>query len=831
MRLSAARSFRFSRIAAGLVAACCLPMASAQLVADPGLSADKAPAQVARWAIGRDGDHAPSIGKADAEGFVTLGFAPAARTTKAEAAPGPLWFTVRPEGKAWDWHAAQGLRMHIQNPMPWALTLLVQIEDEAGGKLESTIALPPGAPFMLSVPLAATQPLKMGMRSGPPMPWNDGEVLAGLAQTTTGKIDAKRIRAVRIGMPAPDAEQKIRLGKIFLPPVGRSDLEMAYTGIVDAWGQYTRLDWPGKYHQPTKIARALERYAPEELDETASRKARLAAKRRAAKRTAKQKRAWQEALKDARTDFSQYARNAELQMNKALLALQDDGQDTAASEAQTDRYGGLKQVEGAGKGTGWFRTGKLQMKDGSVRHILLTPEGNPFFSFGVNAIQRDNSETFVGGREFQFTGLPHRSTDERRFLRRKDSTDFLSADSGAQQNRRFLKGETFNFYQANLFRRDGDNWPQRWVMRTGKRLKSWGFNTVGAWSDDSVTAIKMPYTRIAHISGPFARLSDGNDWWSGIPDPFDPAFGLALEQTLRKEVGATADDPWLVGWFVDNELGWGDGSAPDPKVRYALAYSALGMDAAKNEAHAKRAFVKMLRERYEGSIGELAKAWQRPAIRRWQDVEAALGPEQLPDGKVPAVAADLSAFLRLHADSYYGQVKKALKKHAPHHLYLGSRFAGRTPESVASCARWCDVISFNLYIPSLKEGFEAEDFARIDKPAMLTEFHFGSADRGPFWPGVMVVNTEAERGPAYRKMMESVLANPQFVGAHWFQYLDQPVTGRWLDGENGHLGLVSITDVPWHDFVLSVAKTNQGLLRTLGTSTESVAGPDAAPSR
>jgi hypothetical protein len=34
------------------------------------------------------------------------------------------------------------------------------------------------------------------------------------------------------------------------------------------------------------------------------------------------------------------------------------------------------------------------------------------------------------------------------------------------------------------------------------------------------------------------------------------------------------------------------------------------------------------------------------------------------------------------------------------------------------------------------------------------------------------------------------------VGAHWFQYLDQPASGRLLDGENGHLGLVAITDVP-----------------------------------
>ena len=255
-------------------------------------------------------------------------------------------------------------------------------------------------------------------------------------------------------------------------------------------------------------------------------------------------------------------------------------------------------------------------------------------------------------------------------------------------------------------------------------------------------------------------------------------------------------------------------AAPDPLARYALAYSALKMDAAQPQAHAKRALVKLLRERYGDDVKELARVWQRP-LPDWKALEAAWPAERLPDGRNPHVAADLSAFLRLHAETYYSQVAQALKKHDPHHLYLGSRFAGRTPESIAACARWCDVVSFNLYIPSLREGFEAEEFARIDKPALLTEFHFGSSDRGPFWPGVMVVNTEAERGPAYRKMLESVLANRQFVGAHWFQYLDQPVTGRWLDGENGHLGLVGITDVPWHDFVLSVARTNRDVLGQL----------------
>jgi len=59
-----------------------------------------------------------------------------------------------------------------------------------------------------------------------------------------------------------------------------------------------------------------------------------------------------------------------------------------------------------------------------------------------------------------------------------------------------------------------------------------------------------------------------------------------------------------------------------------------------------------------------------------------------------------------------------------------------------------------------------------------------------------------------------------FVGVHWFQYLDQPVTGRLLDGENGHFGLVGITDVPFQGFVDSVRKSNLAALDQLGKEAE-----------
>ncbi len=49
---------------------------------------------------------------------------------------------------------------------------------------------------------------------------------------------------------------------------------------------------------------------------------------------------------------------------------------------------------------------------------------------------------------------------------------------------------------------------------------------------------------------------------------------------------------------------------------------------------------------------------------------------------------------------------------------------------------------------------------------------------------------------------------PNFVGAHWFQYVDQPATGRTADGENAGSDLVTITDTPHQEFIEAVRATN-----------------------
>ena len=743
----------------GAVIVLTMPVAQAQLVADFGS------AEIRKEIVA---EHA-AIAPPDGDGFAPVRFNPS----------GSPWVQLLAGVNDWDWSRVGEIRMHVQNAMAWPITLQIRFTDRDNNELNTTVGLPPGGPLTLTVPLRPTQPKRWGMTAGPPVPWLQDKAPAAVALATSGEVDRQRVARLSIGMPRPPTQQTVRVGKIFIdpaPPPGDVQERLAYTGIVDAYGQYTRGDWPEKF-RPEAGAAATGA--------------------------------------DGATGDRAFAAFARSQEGPA-------GNGGASGAGGLDEYGGLLDVEltpigtrAAAGGNGFFRTAKVRDSEGRPRWLLLTPLGNPFFSLGVNAIQLENSETFVEGREFMYQWLPAADHPLARFAGNRDSADALPLQAGAQRGRGYGKGTTFDFYRANLQRLDGDAFAERWLARARERLKRWSFNTIGSWSDPAVSRdARIPYTRTIHVAGDFSRLSDGKDWWAGIPDPFDPRFGTTLDQAVREEAAQRKDDPFLVGYFVDNELGWGDGSSKDPRVRYALAYSALAGDAREPQAHAKRAFIELLRSRHDGSIQKLSRSW-RKTFDSWEALQAPLSPEQLPDGRITPVAGDLAAFLALHAERYFEQVAAALERHDPNHLYLGPRFASRNPEALGACAKWCDVVSFNLYLPSINVGFETEAFRKLDKPAMLTEFHFGSTDRGPFWHGVMPVPSEEERGPAYGRMLDSVLGNPDFVGAHWFQYLDQPVTGRWLDGENGHLGLVGITDVPWQGFVAQVGDTNRRILESL----------------
>jgi hypothetical protein len=288
-----------------------------------------------------------------------------------------------------------------------------------------------------------------------------------------------------------------------------------------------------------------------------------------------------------------------------------------------------------------------------------------------------------------------------------------------------------------------------------------------------------------------------------MPDPFDPRFVQATEQAVAKASVDARDDPWLLGYFADNELAW---AGSGPQGRWGLALGTLAGDA---KSPAKQAFIATLRKQYVAPE-TLATAWGI-ALGSWDALNVTGFVAPTPNEAHPAIERDYSAWLHRYADTYFRTVATAIRRHDPHHLFLGGRFAVNTPEAVAACAAYCDVVSFNIYADLPQHGFDTAAMHVLDKPVLISEFHFGSDDRGPFGKGIVSVWSESQRGEAYAKFIAAAASDPGVVGAHWFQYADQPVTGRLLDGENSHIGLVGITDIPFGGFVEAVSTANENV--------------------
>ena len=640
---------------------------------------------------------------------------------------------LMPANGAWHWQGQEALQIQVQNAMPWAVTLLVDIEGAiAGQHLHAVVGLPAGPAQRLVIPLHASSPRAFGMQVGPPMPFRDGDDTVLVATRVEGAVDLAQVRAVRLSMPQPQAAQQLLLGTVNMA-ADDSILQDAYRHIVDRWGQFTRGQWPEKIDSDGAL----------------------------------------------RTAHAQEAR--ELHVQSALR----HGMDT---------YGGWQNM--ALTQTGWFHT---QRANG--RWWLVTPEGHAFFSLGVNAVISSDTRTYVQGREYMFVDLPQDQPPWSAFYGISDSRD---AERGASAGIGANHGRWFDFYGANLYRTDGVGWLAAWRQRTLDRLQAWGFNTIGNWSDDALgKAHRVAYTLSIDVDGVFGNVSSGYDYWGRMPDPFDPRFAQAVERSVAKITASSRDDPWLLGYFVENELAW---AGQGPQGRWGLAIGTL-----HGEAHsaAKQAFIAMLKKHY-GAPSKLAAAWGI-ALDDWSALDAVNFPAPVPNEAHPAIALDYSTWLRSYADQYFSLVAAALQRHDPHHLFLGGRFAVNTPEAVASCARYCDVISFNVYADLPQHGVDLDALHKLGKPVLITEFHFGSGDRGPFGKGVVSVENEAQCGEAYARFVQAAARDPAIVGTHWFDYVDQPVTGRILDGENSHIGLVGVTDIPFAGFVDTVRRTNLGV--------------------
>ncbi|MHC4110490.1 MAG: beta-agarase, partial [Planctomycetota bacterium] len=219
--------------------------------------------------------------------------------------------------------------------------------------------------------------------------------------------------------------------------------------------------------------------------------------------------------------------------------------DLIANPAPTDRnkYGGW--IAGWKlKATGFFRVQKYKGK-----WWLVDPQGRLFWSHGIDCVRSANA-TPITDREHYYSNLP-----------KADSlfSTFYGRGSWAPHGyyKDHLPYRTYDFSQANFLRKYGPDWQEKFADITHRRLKSWGINTIANWSDAKIYLIrKTPY--VATISYSSRRLEGSQGYWGKFYDVFDPSFRQSLRRRLEREKDTSAEDPWCIGYFVHNELSWGD---------------------------------------------------------------------------------------------------------------------------------------------------------------------------------------------------------------------------------------------------------------------------------
>ncbi len=439
-----------------------------------------------------------------------------------------------------------------------------------------------------------------------------------------------------------------------------------------------------------------------------------------------------------------------------------------------DRYGGWATGPQL-KATGHFRTEKYEGK-----WWFVDPEGRLFFSQGIDCVNLWEGSTPIDERETWFKWLPPRDSEYKPFYSTGRALHGYYA--GKQVN-------CFDFGGANALRKYGPDYQTKCGEIAHRRLRSWGLNTIGNWSDGRISLLrKTPYVATVGFGG---RLLEGSQgYWGKFRDVFDPGFEEQVRAGMARQKGTTADDPWCLGYFLDNEIAWGD--------ELQLALAALASPAGQP---AKGVFVEDLKAKY-GAVEKLNAQWGTPHAS-W---EALLASQTPPDRQ--KAHDDLLAFSRKTAERYFETCRKAVKEVSPEGLYLGCRFAWANPVAVAAATKYCDVVSYNLYTKSVAD-FRLP--VEADVPLIIGEFHFGALDRGMFHTGLVSMPDQAARAAAYKNYVQGALRHPQFVGCHWFKYIDEPTTGRPLDEENYQIGFLDIADTPYPETIAACREVGYGM--------------------
>ncbi|HEY3332097.1 MAG TPA: hypothetical protein VGK19_18860 [Capsulimonadaceae bacterium] len=364
---------------------------------------------------------------------------------------------------------------------------------------------------------------------------------------------------------------------------------------------------------------------------------------------------------------------------------------------------------------------------------------------------------------------------------------------------------------------------EAWSTTQLERLHGWGFNVLGAGCSSSLERRGMAHTRPLGLGAGFNSAADiiPRTAGSGFPDVFDSRFAAYCDSRASELCGASKSDPWLMGYFLDNELDWY--GVPSAQSSVGLAYASWRHGP---NAPCKQAFTTLAERVYASDIAAFNRDFGT-TYHSFAELLSGVAPGM---AKGQKAAGLLDAFCAQAADRYFDITSAAVRKHDPNHMILGCRFSRRAPDAAWKAAgRNCDIVTINIYAhinidsetaPQVTDVL-AGGYALCRRPIVVTEWSFPARDAvdsmGVPIPSVhgagMRVDTQTQRAACFRIMQSALASTPFVVGSHYFMYGDEPATGCSPSfPEDSNYGLVSESDVPYREVTAAAKQANSSIV-------------------
>ena len=372
--------------------------------------------------------------------------------------------------------------------------------------------------------------------------------------------------------------------------------------------------------------------------------------------------------------------------------------------------------------------------------------------------------------------------------------EFLNAVTTVQPYQLARERGAAEFVSTDFNARAGETGDlDTWAQKTLVRVRDAGFKSLGAWCNPIFHKYDVPITRDLNLT----------TWMLGAGMRFyDPKWPELLEKAVKLQVEPLRDNRNLVGYYTDNELDWGD-HAVGPAVHF---------DNLPPDDPNRKQVLAVVRTVWP-KLADFNADW-KTSLSKWDELDTW---KALPRGS-DAYARLFSAWLSHLARDYYKLTTALVRKYDDNHLILGVRFKAYAPNELAAAARdYTDAQSINVYPGDAK--LDAGTFGQLHElsgqPIIISEYAFHSLDgrsgnRNTFGFSAQVLDQQA-RADAYRLFTTRLARVPYIIGADWFQWMDEPPSGRTADGEDVNFGIVDIDDRPYELLVEAIRKTTPQL--------------------